>query len=817
MPPWEKYAAPQAGGAVVAPNPSVMAQKNEDQSFQRNSDARAAQALEFERQRVLIAQQAAALAAQKASMEADDNQRKDKTSDARGGIDTTESERTAAYLATRVAGGLDDLRRIGDTGAPSLKDAVAGGTLLGNYATNESRQRTINAQREILDAALTLGTGAAYTQEQLENYRTTYFPQPGDEPGTVADKKVRLDRLLGASKLKAGAASGLIDKALLGPSQAGEGQKQLTSAGKFERDETLAGANARVSAMIKAGQPADEIKAYLNGLRPGLAANVGGIDRAVSAYRENPGAEVNVDVEKAWKPAGAVAQALGDAGMSPAGTAAIGAADVLSMGTLDNLTENPQDTRDVMGGLQSVNPGSYVAGQLGGNVGAAYIGGGALAGAGVTAARSGLVADALLGAGYGAGSADAPDQSRVAQALIGGGLGAAGNKVGSVASALVGRGLNGVTDPAKRLLHGAGVRLTPGQAIGGTIGRTEDRLAGLPFVGDAITARRVEGVQDFNRAAFDQALAPIGASTNGVTGAAGVDLARQARSDAYSSALDPVRVQADAPFAQDMNAVTAQGDRLPEPMRSNAQYTLPTRVGNSFDQNGELTGNAYQQSLRGLRRDSSSMEQLPYGYDFAEVTRGAEGALEGLLQRQSPGTVDALRAANEANKNVETVRSAVNAARNGSRSHQVDVFMPSQLSDAAAASARKYGNSAGTTNQPFFDLTRAGQSVLPSQVPDSGTAGRQILLPLIAGGALGGGSYAAQGGQEGAGSSSLATGAIITALLAAPYSRPARKLVQDVLLADRPQAVTDLGQIALGNQRIAGLLGGAGATQYSGN
>jgi len=812
MPPWEKYAQPSS---VVPANPAVARQKAEDQQFQRNADARADLNVQMEQQRLLIAQQAAELARQKAAMDASDNERKDRTSDARGGIDTTESERTAAYLATRVAGGLDDLRKIGSIGAPSLKDAMVGGTMLGNYTTDEDRQRAINAQREILDAALTLGTGAAYTREQIEAYRSTYFPQPGDKPATVQDKARRLDRLLSASKLKAGAASGLINQALSAQVQGAE-PKQLSSAGKFERDPELAGANARVTALIKSGSSADEIKAYLNGIRPGLAANIGGIDEAVVAYRQNPRAELNVDVEKAWKPADPVSKTLGDIGLSPVGTAAIGAADVLSMGTLDNLTGNPQETRDVMGGVKSVNPGSYVAGQLGGGVAGALIGEGLLGAAGLSAARSGLVADALVGGGYGAGSADASGDSRVTQALMGAGLGVAGNKVGSVASALVGRGLTGVTDPARRALHEAGVRLTPGQAIGGAVGRTEDRLAGLPLVGDAINARRSEGILDFNQAGFDQALAPIGASTNGVTGAAGVDIARAARSQAYDDALNGVQVNADPAFVTDMQGVIARGQQLPDPMRSNLEYTLPTRVGNSFDQNGGLTGQDYQQALRGLRRDASSMEQLPYGYDFAQVTRGAEDALEGLVQRQSPGTVDALRAANEANRNVETLRTAVNAARNGSRSHQVDVFMPSQLADAAAASARKYGNSAGTTNQPFFELTRAGQSVLPSQVPDSGTAGR-VVLPLVAGSALGGGSYASQGGEEGAGANSLATGAVVTALLAAPYSSPARKLVQEALLAQRPQAITDLGQIALGNQRIAGLLGGASAIPYAAN
>jgi hypothetical protein len=265
-------------------------------------------------------------------------------------------------------------------------------------------------------------------------------------------------------------------------------------------------------------------------------------------------------------------------------------------------------------------------------------------------------------------------------------------------------------------------------------------------------------------------------------------------------------VQADAPFVQDMQQVIAQGRALPDPMSANLDYTLPMRVGNSFDNAGGLTGDAYQQSLRGLRRDANSMENLPYGHDFAQVTRGAEDALNGLLDRQAPGVTDALRTANEVNRRVETLRTAVNASRNGARSHQPGLFMPSQLADAGAASAKKYGNSHGTTNQPFFDLSRAGQEVLPGQIPDSGTAGR-LAMALGLGSLGGGGTYAAADGTTGErAGTGLGGAAIAAAVASAPYSRVSRALLQRGLMAQRPQALERLGQLALEHQRIAGLL-----------
>lgn len=581
---------------------------------------------------------------------------------------------------------------------------------------------------------------------------------------------------------------------------------ELSTAGKFEDDPGLRGTNATVSDMIRKGASESDVRGYLNSLSPGLGDGANDVGAAISYNRQNPDKPVQVDIEKKWVPASGAMQAIGDSAMSPWGAAAMGAADMASMGTVDNMigaaTGNPELARATMSGVQQENPTAYGVGQIGGGVASALLGEAALARLGVGGIAGNRVADALIGGGYGAGSADAPDESRLSGGTVGALLGLGGGALGRSAGRVAGRAASGVQDGARQLLNRAGVRMTPGQILGGGIQRTEDRLAGLPLVGDAIRARRMEGYNDFNQAAFTDALAPIGADTGGVVGAQGVDLARVARSNAYDNALDGVSVAADAPFVADMQAAIAAGRALPDPMSANLDYTLPTRVSNSFDQGGNLTGSAYQQSVRGLRRDANSMENLPYGYDFSQVTRQAEDALEGMIDRQSPGTVQALRAANEANRRVETIRSAVNAARNGAGSGTSDVFSPAQLSTAAAQSARKFGNSQGTTNQPFFDLTRAGQEVLPSSIPDSGTAGR-LVIPALVGGLAAGGSEAA---TENSGPSSAGIGVAAALLAAAPYSPAARNAIQRTLMAQRPQSVERAGQFLLDNNRIAGLL-----------
>lgn len=157
----------------------------------------------------------------------------------RGGAPTSESEKTAAFLATRIANGIRDLNSIEGGVSPELLGSAVGavfGDTAQNLVTSGPRQRVEAAQRDILDAALTLGTGMAYTAEQLEGYRFSYFPRFGDDDATIADKQNRLKTLLEAAKVKAGAAAPAIDQALAavgGRAPQGDGNAALQSA--FDR------------------------------------------------------------------------------------------------------------------------------------------------------------------------------------------------------------------------------------------------------------------------------------------------------------------------------------------------------------------------------------------------------------------------------------------------------------------------------------------------------------------------------------------------------------------------------------------------------
>ncbi len=501
-----------------------------------------------------------------------------------------------------------------------------------------------------------------------------------------------------------------------------QGQRQLATGDTAEEaDPALGGVNNRIRSMIGANRSPEEIVAFMNAVQPGLGDARAADVKAAATFRaqnpEVPLSRYSISVENRAVPLSGARQAINTAAQTPGGAYFAAAGDAVTGGLLDNATDNPALARAGMELLRQENPVSSLAGT---------VTGGALAGAGFEAGLAGaagrfapLAADALYGGIYGAGSSD--EGSRLAGAVSGGLLGAGGGIAGRRAVAGLGGALRGVQDESAQYLRNAGVTLTPGQIAGGRLRAREDRLSGFAGVGDAINARRREGLVGYNQAAFREGLNDIGGPQTANIAEEGVEDALRTVGQKYASTLDPVMLTRDRDFGVAMQAPTSAAGRLPGEMGENARYSLNERVGRSFDPNGQMSGRVFQQAVRGLEQDARAVRTQAFGSDFGGVARGARGALEDLLERQSPGTLPDYLSANAAYRNTSILGDAVAGAMNNG-----GIFTPAQLGNAARQNARQFTGrlSAATTDRPFFELQRAGQDILPNRVPDSGTAGR---------------------------------------------------------------------------------------------
>lgn len=245
--PYAKYlqpAAPQASAdPIVKPADPYRA---EDQQFQRNAEARAAQDQTIQMQRLQMER---------------DNQQRTAQKDAGGTVD----EKKVATLTTRIAGAFNDILSVRQKD-PSAQEAgiiesVRGGLapegLMGipvRKIAGENRRIVYDAQVDALDAILTLGTGAAYTKEQLSAMATSYFPQYGDTETEIAAKNQRMMRSIEAAKANAGPAweriAPMIDQYMSGI----PGEKMIDQ-------QVKAADGSMITFKVKQGATEDEIRA----------------------------------------------------------------------------------------------------------------------------------------------------------------------------------------------------------------------------------------------------------------------------------------------------------------------------------------------------------------------------------------------------------------------------------------------------------------------------------------------------------------------------------------------------------------------------
>lgn len=317
-------------------------------------------------------------------------------------------------------------------------------------------------------------------------------------------------------------------------------------------------------------------------------------------------------------------------------------------------------------------------------------------------------------------------------------VGAVSSKLGDKAARGIARVVSPKVAPVVQRLKDYGVLMTPGQILGATNSKVggmlkgvEDRLTGVPFLGDVVTGARRRSVETFNRAALNQSLKPIGKSLpkGGPIGNEGIAKVERELGKAYDEVLPKLNAVGDTRFADDLVKIHAKAKTM-APDRAKQFDAILNDLGRFWKPGNSITGKDLKaiESRLGERIRNYGSGADPDARDLANILGEVQSSLRSMAARQNPSQAAKLKAINAGWAQFTRLQKAASSATKDG------VFTPNQLSVAARVmdkSGRKAATARGDALMQRF--AQDAQSVLPSSVPDSGTAGR-LMMGLGVGG-----------------------------------------------------------------------------------
>lgn len=360
---------------------------------------------------------------------------------------------------------------------------------------------------------------------------------------------------------------------------------------------------------------------------------------------------------------------------------------------------------------------------------------------GIRAGRAAGVG-AGIGGATGFGTAEGGLADRLESGAIGAGVGALTGAAGQRVVDRFARGAVGADTTAARQLSREGVQLTPGQMlqeaplVGGMIRGTEDRLAGWPLVGDAIQSARIRGFETANIAGAQRGLTPIGETIPPkiAPGYEAVEFVQDRLGKAYADVLSRVSPTIDEPLDTGIAEILADAPAsMGEARARQLAEILSSRVMRNVDpETRRISGEEFKrietvlgQQQRELARSVDS-DQRALGLALGDIRSEFRDA----LARQYPAEAPRLQQINTGYANLVRIEDATGTAGAMQRG---GVFTPAQLANAVRRNTGSRSQRGAGTGLMRDLATNMGE-VLPSTVPDSGTAGRAGLAALLAGG-----------------------------------------------------------------------------------
>ena len=283
-----------------------------------------------------------------------------------------------------------------------------------------------------------------------------------------------------------------------------------------------------------------------------------------------------------------------------------------------------------------------------------------------------------------------------------------------------------------------GVTPTPGQTLGGMWNSIEEKAQSLPIVGDAIRFSRGKAQEEFNTAAMNRALNPIGEKSTAI-GREGMTEVKTKLGKAYDAVLPNVSFVPDAQFAAEYGSFQKLISGL-APQEQSTYKRIMGEVMHHASPNGQMTGETFKIAAGhlGEKAKAFSGSPDPYARELGDALNGTLDSMRQTLIRANPMYSDRLKAIDTGYANYVRLRQAANSTNAGARE---GVFTPAQLAAAVRAQDKSVGKGASATGNALMqDLAEQGTNILGSKVPDSGTAGRLALGGGAAGAAYASGS-----------------------------------------------------------------------------
>tara|TARA_R110000822_G_scaffold169369_1_gene309354 strand:- start:30 stop:1787 length:1758 start_codon:yes stop_codon:yes gene_type:complete len=297
--------------------------------------------------------------------------------------------------------------------------------------------------------------------------------------------------------------------------------------------------------------------------------------------------------------------------------------------------------------------------------------------------------------------------------------------------------IKGLNNPDAKLLFKEGVSPTMFQTLGGTAGRLEETIGTVPVLGSAIAAGKRRANKQFNLAARNRALKPIGETADKrFVGTVGIDEVSSKLSLAYDDLLPKVTLTPDTQLLDDIIKAAAEAKKTIGP---DAAKSLDKILENQLMPHlsapiGGVKFKAVEEALGKLGTNFKG-SNLPDQKIVGDAISDVQTALRDALARSNPKYAAELKSINEGYANYVRLRAAQKSVKSG------EDFTPGHLATAVRASDRSVGKGDFARGRALGqDLSSAGMRVLGDKVPSSGTAER--LATLGAGGAAATGTAA---------------------------------------------------------------------------